>query len=129
MNKLLLFLCILSALILFNSCSKDEDAVPKSDVELEGHYATPQRSFKSYTRTHWYFSGRNSAIFEWQDIVREGGASSRPHIVASGREGRKWYVKGDKFYYTLDGVWQVTTFEYIDATEIVIGGKNYKRIG
>lgn len=52
-----------------------------------------------------------------------------PHVVASDREGRKWYIKGDKFHYTADGVWQVTTFEYIDVSEIVIGGKTYKRIG
>ncbi len=129
MNKLLLLLCVLSALSLLNSCSKDEDTVPKSDVQLSGHYATPERSFKSYTRTHWYFNGGSSATFEWQDIVREGGASSRPHVVASDREGRKWYVKGDKFHYTADGVWQVTTFEYTDVSEIVIGGKTYKRIG
>lgn len=57
--------------------------MPKSDVQLSGHYATPERSFKSYTRTHWYFNGGSSATFEWQDIVREGGASSRPHVVAS----------------------------------------------
>lgn len=42
MNKLLLLLCVLSALSLLNSCSKDEDTVPKSDVQLSGHYATPR---------------------------------------------------------------------------------------
>lgn len=129
MKMFLLFPCLLGALSLLTCCSKDEDAVPKSDVQLSGHYATPERSFKSYTRTHWYFNGGSSATFKWQDIVREGGASSRPHVVASDREGRKWYVKGDKFHYTADGVWQVTTFEYIDVSEIVIGGKTYKRIG
>lgn len=129
MNKLLVLLCILSALSLLNSCAKDENQTPKSDVELTGHYATPEYSFTKYTRTHWYFNGGSGATFMWQDIVRSNGPASRPTIVDSGREGRQWYVRGNEFHYTIDGVWQVTSFEYVDVSEIIIGGKLYKRIG